>query len=240
MNLQKQYETALAAWKELAPEQTPPSLESIEAALTDKQRAYIEKHNGELVMTPALTLYELIKRFDKKQTRKTYVYHELWDQYEFGFEARVDFLLPETKFTDQTYKEQKESLRKETKNCKGLQGTDPRMYVVAQTIHRDNLLNQTDWLRLVQLPPKIVGGISYFPDVGSLGSALELYGVGGGGDDYVGVSRSVGLNLDFEPSVSSAIPSPQIFSRVDTNVELSANTAALNRLSDVLERIYHV
>lgn len=215
-----------------------PSLEQIKSALTDKQLKYIEKHKAQLVITPSKALYELIDLFDKKQSQETYIYKSLWDQYDFGSSWRVDFVLPDLKFTNQTYEKQRESLAKEKKSCKGLDSIDPRTYIMLNAIRRENgedLLDTSTWTRLIQLPKKSSDGDSWVPLVDSFGGQVYLGASDGGAYSLVGVRVSVGQDLDFKSlsSFDSSSPSIEGF-----KTDLAANTVALNRLSDNLEKIF--
>lgn len=202
-DLQTQYATAVEVFKELAPTQQAPSLKSIEAALNPKQLKYIEKHKAELVIAPALSLYDLIEQIDKKQPKKTYIYHDLWDQYELGSELRVDFLVPKLMFTSQTYEQQRRSIASAKKNLKGLRAVDPRAYLVAQVIRRETgreLLDQYTWRVTAQPPKESVGGGSVVGRVLSDGGGFGLdWGYGRAGPDG-GVGLSVGLELNSQPS----------------------------------------
>lgn len=211
-SLQTQYNQAAEIFREYTQTQ-PPALQGLK--ITPKQQAYMEKHDGFLVITPPLGLYDLIEIFDRKQDNKTWVYKELWDKYDFGSALRVDYIVTETMFLNQTYEQQKKSLAKAKKSLKGLNSIDPRTYVMAQAIVRSQgkpLLNAQDWLRLVQLPmKKTVDGDSLVGDVDSGGGQLRLDGSLGYALPCGGVGLSVAVPLNFEilSSFSSEIIEPE-------------------------------
>lgn len=206
---QEQYNIAVKVFKEFAPTQQVPTLESIQETLTDKQKKYIESHDGFLVLTPALDLYNIIQNFDDKQAKKTWIYHALWDQYKLGNDLRIDFVLPEVAFRNQTYEQQKKSLTKARKSLKGLQSIDPRTYIMAQAIRREQgtkLFNNSDWIRFIHLPFKMVGGDSWVGGARSVGDRPGLGRGVGEADPFVGVGLSVRLNTsDLEFSDSSSV-----------------------------------
>lgn len=185
---------------------TPPPVPE----LTPKQRKYVEKHKAELVITPPLSLNEIIRKFDEKQERKTYVWKELWDQYDFGKGWLVDYVVPELMFINQTYEQQRESLKKAQKGVKGLRSINPRTYLILNAIRRERseeLLDATTWRRFIQCDMKKVDGDSVVGRVLSVGGRTLFGGTYGLARWYEGVGLSVGLEpqpLDF--STSSAVP----------------------------------
>lgn len=229
------YTKATAALNALGYDQTP-ALADIQAAFTPKQLAYADKHDARLVLTPPSSFYELLWAFDKKQPTKSYVYKELWDQYDLSSTKwRADFVLPELMFTNQTYEEQKASLNKFTKNLAGLQSVDPRSYLMLSAIRREQdepPLDQSTFTRFVQLPKKTSGGGSWVARVNSFGGQVHLGRSGGGARSDGGLRASVGLELS---TSASAIPS---FSSSAT--ALQELTKALNRHSDLIEKVFKV
>lgn len=207
MTLQTQYNQAVKTFKDLAPNQLIPTFESIK--ITKAQMAYIEKHPGQLVITPALEFYHLIEQIDKKQKTPTYIFKELWDQYDLGSELRVDYVVDELMFTDQSYEDQRKSLAK-TKTIQGEQVVDPRAYFMAQAIRRDNnqeLLDQLTFRRFIQLPPKTVVGDSWVGVANSHGGQLWVDRSYGFANPRGGVGFSVGLDFD-----TSTLELPESFS----------------------------
>jgi len=213
---------------------SPVSLKDIEKALTSKQKAYIKKHNGQLVITPPLTDKEILEKIKEVYDVPFWIYVALWDQYDFGNDWRVDFVFPELKFTNQTWSEQQASVKKEQKSVKGLQSINPRTYFMLNAINKENggsLLDTSTFTRLVQYDMKSVGGGSYGPVVRSDGGGFYPFGSLGLARPYGGVRFVMGLDLDFKSLASTnKVSAP----------DLQANTKALDRLSDLLERIYNV
>ena len=134
--MEEQYEQAVKALKELAPEQNAPTLRSIKDSLTDKQRKYIDKHNGMLVISPAITedftFKDLLTNYDKKQKKSTYIYKDLWDQYDLKAPMKTSFVLVEGDnfdfgvYSNQTLEKQRDSLKKTKKSLNGLDSLSVR------------------------------------------------------------------------------------------------------------------
>lgn len=243
ISIKAQYDRAVEAYK-ICPGSIYWPLADIEARLTYKQRKYIEKNNAQLVLTPPLNLYELIIQFDKKQEIDTYIYHDLWDQYKFAQEMRVDFVLPELMFTNQTYEEQRLSLKVAQKSIKGLQSIDPRTYIMLNVIRRQNgedLLDTTTFTRFIQLGRKTVGRDSWVGDVDSDGDQLGLDGTRGYALSSVGVGLSVGLDLKSSASATASFPSfststPGVEHSSDLQATIQANTEALKELTTEIRK----
>lgn len=230
-NMELEYQQARVALNKIGVTGAP-TLQQIKANLTDKQKRYIKKNNCTLVITPALSLEELVKEFDKQAPRETYVYSALWDQYDLGSDVRVDFVHPELHFTSQTYDQQRDSLRTAQKSVKGLQSIDPRTYVMLQLLSKEPT-DETTWMRFVQLDKKKVVGDSIVGRVYSFDGLLLFSWSFGYAYSYGGVGLSVELNLStLSLPVSSAVTFP-----LSSN-DLQENTKALNRLGDILEKVF--
>lgn len=222
---------------------SPVSLKDIEKALTSKQKAYIKKHNGQLVITPPLTNKEILEKIKEVYDVPFWIYVALWDQYDFGNDWRVDFVFPELKFTNQTWSEQQASVKKEQKSVKGLQSINPRTYFMLNAINKENggsLLDTSTFTRLVQYDMKSVVGDSYGLYVYSDGGGFYPDGSYGRAYPNGGVRFVMGLDLDFKYFVSSGYSLASTNKVSANSADLHANTKALNRLSDLLERIYNV
>ena len=203
-----EYTQAIKVLKDLGFNEVP-SLEQIEKALIPKQKAYIKKHDGQLVITPPLTYVEILDKLKEVYSVPYWVYEPLWEQYDFGNDWRVDFVFPELKFTNQTWSEQQKSVDKEQKSCKGLQSIDARTYFMLNAIRTNNykglLDSTTGFTRLVQHDMKPVGGGgSYGPVVYSHGGGLYP----GRSDERAfpsdGVRFLMGLNLNLSTFSTSS------------------------------------
>lgn len=241
MNLKTQYNQALKAFKQLAPEQEPPTLASIEAALTDKQRRQVEKYDGRLIISPAITkdfsLNNLIANYDKTH-QKTWIWEPLWNQYDHTCPITAGFVLHMSDhqdaglhFTNQSWDEEKASLRNLAKSIKGLRSISVGEWLALQTMNGKALLDKTTLTRLIHMERKTVGGDSCGPFVRVSGSRAYLdwsYGYPYGDR---GVRFLVGLNLSPQPSIL-----PSSLSLSDS--ALQQNTKALQELNKTLKQIF--
>lgn len=245
MDIKEQYNQALQVFNELAPGQVAPSLADIEAAVSDKQRKYLERHQTELVICPAITeeytMRNLIGNFDKKSAVETYIWDELFDKVDFTASLTVNFVLPELAFTSQTVADQIKSLQAEAKSIKGLASISLGEYFGLQAKQwpagRD-FLDKSTYTRFVQYRAQDLGG-----------GPIVLFAVVRGDQPFVsgsdvgydwvnfgvrrGVRVTVPLNLEasLKPFSSETPSLPSV-------VELQKNTEALNRLTDTLKGIF--
>jgi len=242
MTLQRQYGYASKAMLEIAPKQDIPTLGQIEAALTDKQKKMVK--DATMVIVPPLSWQELVAAFDKKQTYETYIWQDLWEKYDFGSGIEVCFVLPDLEYTGKTVAQQRAALKKDK-----LPSINPREYITLQAVLRESgqtLLDKTTWCRFVDEPEKPIGGRVCVPgaDVNARDQlVLDGSDVGGAWGDN-GVRRVVrvalDLNLDasLEPfsSVAGASGNGELNDRYGS--QLQANTEAINKLRETLERIF--
>lgn len=208
--MKSQYNQAVKALKELGIKQIP-KLENIK--LSKEHKKLIKDRNAVLVLSPEInkdfTFKDLIDAFDKKQTRKTYVWDDLWNQYDLTAPARASLVLMDAEndydeemlfFTNQTLEEQRRSIKES-----GFEAVNPVEYLMLQTILRPKYLNAETWLRFVGLENKTVGGDSFVGFVRSLEGELDFYGSRGYSDSVAGVGLSAGLGsqpLELSPSFS--------------------------------------
>lgn len=215
--LSKEYDKIVTVWAELGISQSLPKLVDIEAALTPELKSVIKKHKAELCITPAINetfrFKDLIKAFDKNQAHATYIWDDLWDQYDLSQPMRVSFVFmdaqndynePHLYFTNMSLEPQRQALKDGESDALG-----PIEYLMLQAVHRPDYLDKKTWTRCVGLTNTMVGGHSFVGRVGS--SRGQLYFVRSNGDVYpsAGVGRSMGLNLNLSafPLHSASVPS---------------------------------
>src|ERR1700744_3027972 len=103
--LEQQYKATLTTYKDMELE-IPVDLETVRAKLTKAQKDAISKDRGQLVISPAITedftLYDLVNAFDKQQMYGSYIWKELWDQYDFTQPASIVIAINELQGTNKT------------------------------------------------------------------------------------------------------------------------------------------
>lgn len=195
MSIKEQYIQATQALKNLEIGDYP-DFETVKSKLSKHQKEAINKGKGQLVICPAITkeftFYDLVNRFDDKQSKKTYVYHELWDQYDLTGPASIIVVNNELKGTNKTPEQQRKI--KDT-------FINPAEYLMLQSINRPNYLNKITITRFPQLETKTVDVFSYVPSANSYDSGLVILRESDGiAYPRGGVRLSVGQRITLEPS----------------------------------------
>lgn len=239
--MQEQYDKAVTALRDLGFD-TYPTFEQCTGPFTKKQLDYSKKHKGQLVITPPGDFWDLLERFDKGQTTKSYVYEELWKLYDLKqADWRVDFVLQDAQNdydepglygTNQTYEQQKKSLAKMKKDCAGLDSISPQTYILLQAIARPDYLDVSTWTRFIQYPKKAVEHDSFVGGVDSDDGQLYFYR--GSGDAYPGggLGVSVGQKISL-----SASPLPSSFSETAQSLQKLLEAEYARGAEDIKDKL---
>ncbi len=216
--LEAQYKQNIQAYKDLGLE-IPATLEEVRSKLTKQQHEAISKGTGQLVICPAITkdftFFDLIDHFDKKQSENTWVYKDLWEQYDLEGTATINVIDltvgnkykdPVTQHTDKTLQQQRK--------IKDEFMSPVEAIVLAAIFRLDNKqLAPNTWIRFPQLPDKTVGGDSLVGVVDSGVGGFRLGRSGGVAGPGGGVGLSVGQRIELQPSpLPSAITEAQAIS----------------------------
>lgn len=197
-NLEKQYDQNVQAYKDLDLP-IPATLEQVKSKLSKWQKEAIASKGAQLVITPeikqGLYFYQFVDNFDKKQDYGTYIYKELWGQYDFSQPAAITVVDLELKGTNKTFEEQRK-----------IKGTfiNPAEYIMLQAILRPKYLDKTTWCRFPQYDKKIANDFSYVPRADSDGDGrVYLSESGEHAHSDAGVRLSVGDRIELSSSASS-------------------------------------
>jgi hypothetical protein len=201
--MQEQYDLAIKALKEVGVTDVP-KFEDI------KFPKKLPK-NVQLVITPEITkdftFYDLVNKYNSNN----YIWYEMWDQYDLTSPMTASLVLMDgdnsydedvLRLTNKTLEEQRQALPS------GKSFVDPVTYIMLSVIRKlqgKEVLNKRTWLRFAGLSNKTVVGVSWVGSAYSDGDRLGADGSHGIAHPLGGVGVSVGLDLDFKPSTSSAI-----------------------------------
>lgn len=211
--LQQQYRQNVQAYKDLGLD-IPVELSDI--TLVASQEVAIRKGTGQLVISPAITkdftIFDLVDHFDKKQEQKSYIYKDLWEQYDLTSPASINVIDltvgneygdPVTQHTNKTIDEQRQV------EGEFMSPVEAIILMAVLRLGKERLAPHT-FIRFPQLPNKTVDGDSLAGNVNSCVGRAGLAGSFGRAIPAGGLGVSVGARVELNTSdlpLSSALPS---------------------------------